>query len=120
MLAPVLPYLFGKDYVSLVSFVRALCWVVIPLAMWSVAVEALGASGHQPTRAAVMGLGSVIGAAVAACATWYAPPTGTFVSFYVIEIAMVAAAWGALLHVVNRDREEARKQGLSAGIAHGR
>nr|WP_043232128.1 lipopolysaccharide biosynthesis protein [Bosea sp. LC85] len=120
ILAPVLPYLFGRDYVSLVSFIRILCWVVIPLAMWSVAVEALGASGHQPIRAAVMGLGSIIGAAVAACATWYAPPTGTFVSFYVIEVAMVAAAWSALLHVVNRDREEARKQGLAAGIAHGR
>jgi len=120
ILAPILPFLFGKDYVSLVSFVRILCWVVIPLAIWSVAVEALGASGHQPTRAAVMGLGSVFGAALAAAATWYAPPTGTFVSFYVIEIVMVVAAWTALLRIVRRDRERAEEQQLETGMAHGR
>ncbi len=56
VLAPVLPYLFGKDYLSLVGFVRSLCWVVVPLAMWSVAVEALGASGAHAARATVMGL----------------------------------------------------------------
>ena len=120
VLAPILPFLFGKDYVSLVSFVRILCWVVIPLAIWSVAMEALGASGHQPTRAAVMGLGSVFGAALAAIATWYAPPACTFVSFYVIEIAMVVAAWSALLRIVRRDRERAQEQELEAGMAHGR
>ncbi|MFC5420416.1 lipopolysaccharide biosynthesis protein [Bosea eneae] len=120
VLAPILPFLFGRDYVSLVSFVRILCWAVIPLAIWAVAVEALGASGHHPTRAAVMGLGSVFGAVLAAAATWYAPPTGTFVSFYVIEIAMVAAAWTALTRIVRRDRERAVEQQPEAGMAHGR
>ena len=94
--------------------------MVVPLAIWSVAVEALGASGHQPTRAAVMGLGSVFGAALTAAATWYAPPTGTFLSFYVIEIAMVVAAWSALLRIVRRDRERSSEEGLEAGMAHGR
>ena len=120
VLAPILPLLFGQGYVSLVSFVRILCWAVIPLAIWAVAMEALGASGHQPTRAAVMGLGSVLGAALAAVATWYAPPAGTFVSFYVIEIAMVAASWTALMRIVRRDRERATEQEPEAGMAHGR
>ncbi len=120
VLAPILPLLFGQGYVSLVSFVRILCWAVIPLAIWAVAMEALGASGHQPTRAAVMGLGSVLGAALAAVATWYAPPAGTFVSFYVIEIAMVAASWTALMRIVRRDRERAIEQEPGAGMAHGR
>lgn len=120
VLAPILPLLFGQGYVSLVSFVRILCWAVIPLAIWAVAMEALGASGHQPTRAAVMGLGSVLGAALAAVATWYAPPAGTFVSFYVIEIAMVAASWTALTRIVRRDRERATEQEPGAGMAHGR
>ncbi len=120
VLAPILPFLFGQGYVSLVSFVRILCWAVIPLAIWAVAMEALGASGHQPTRAAVMGLGSVLGAALAAVATWYAPPAGTFVSFYVIEIAMVAASWAALTRIVRRDRERATEQEPGAGMAHGR
>lgn len=107
VLAPVLPWLFGRDYVSLVGFARILCWLVVPLAMWAVALEALGAAGHQAQRALVMGLGSLIGAAIAAAATWYAPPTGTFVSFYVIEFAMVIAAWTVLLKVVERDRAQA-------------
>lgn len=118
VLAPVLPLLFGRDFVSLVSFVRILCWVVVPLAIWSVAMEALGASGHQGVRATVMGLGSLLGAGLAALATWYAPPTGTFVSFYVIEIAMVLASWGALLRLVRRDRELAARPPRPAGLVH--
>lgn len=107
VLAPVLPYLFGEDYLSLVGFVRSLCWVVVPLAMWSVAVEALGASGAHAARATVMGLGSIAGAGLAAWASWYAPPTGTFLSFYAIEIAMVVASWSVFLHLVRRDRRQA-------------
>ncbi|HMO28118.1 lipopolysaccharide biosynthesis protein [Enterovirga sp.] len=120
MLAPVLPFLFGKGYVSLVLFLRILCWAVVPLAIWSVAMEALGASGHHPTRATVMGLGSLLGAALAAAATWYAPPTGTFVSFYVIEISMVIGSWSALLRIVRRDRRRAMEEQLAPGMAHGR
>lgn len=117
LLAPVLPYLFGDEYASLVGFVRILCWVVVPLAIWSVAVEALGASGYHAPRATVMGLGSIVGAGLAAWASWYAPPAGTFVSFYVIEIAMVLAAWGVFLHIVQRDRESAARRILVASEA---
>ena len=42
LLAPLLPYLFGHEYLTLVSFVRSLCWVVVPLGMWSIAVESAG------------------------------------------------------------------------------
>lgn len=103
LLAPILPLLFGRDYLSLVGFTRILCWVVVPMAIWAVALEALGASGQQAVRGLVLGLGSLIGAALAALGTWLAPPAGTFIAFYVIEIAMVAAAWGMLLRVVRRD-----------------
>ncbi|RIK85684.1 MAG: sugar transporter [Hyphomicrobiales bacterium] len=108
-LAPLLPWIFGRDYVSLVPFVRILCWVVVPLGIWAVAMEALGASGHQKQRAMVMGLGSLAGAALAAWATWYAPPTGTFVSFYVIELAMVLASWGMFARMVRLDRLRAAR-----------
>lgn len=107
ILAPVLPYLFGHDYTSLVPFVRILCWVVIPVGCWAIAVEALGAAGHQGARAMVMGLGSLLGAAVAAFGTWYAPPVGTFVSYYVIEIAMTIAAWAVYARVVAKSRRAA-------------
>jgi O-antigen/teichoic acid export membrane protein len=104
ILAPLLPYLFGAQYISLVSFVRILCWVVIPVGIYAIAVEALGAAGHQGARAAVLGAGSLIGAGLAAWATWYAPPTGTFISYYVIELLMAVAAWTVYLRYVEKDR----------------
>jgi O-antigen/teichoic acid export membrane protein len=103
VMAPVLPLLFGRDYLSLVGFARVLCWVVVPMAIWAVALEALGASGQQAARGLVLGLGSILGAALTAGATWLAPPTGTFVAFYVIEIAMAFAAWGTLLRMIRYD-----------------
>jgi len=114
ILAPVLPYLFGHDYTSLVPFVRDLCWVLIPVGCWAIAVEALGASGHQGARASVMGLGSLLGAGIAAWATWYAPPAGTFVSYYVIEWAMALAAWAVYFHVVARSRQTSLAMGAPA------
>lgn len=104
IIAPLLPYLFGHDYVSLVSFVRQLIWVVILLAIWSVAVEALGAAGNHAYRGTVMSLGSLFGCAITAWATWYAPPEGTIISFYVIEFAMIVASWLVLLHAVRKSR----------------
>ena len=102
--APILPYLFGHAYVSMVEFVRILCWVVVPLAMWAIAVEAMGAAGYHAVRATVMSVGSLIGAGVTAWATWYAPPTGTFVSFYVIELIMVLVSWTVLLKLARKSR----------------
>lgn len=115
VLSPLLPYLFGEEYVSLVSFVRILCWVVIPVAIWSVAMEALGASGYQAARATVMGLSSLLGAALVAWATWYAPPEGAFVSFYIIEIAMVIAGWTVFFKLLKRDRERTDDRPLDSG-----
>ncbi len=102
--APLLPYLFGHEYVTLVSLVQALCWVVVPIGIWSIAVEALGAAGYHAARAAVVGGGSLAGAALAAWATWYAAETGTILSFYLIEIGMVAVAWSVFYRHVERDR----------------
>ena len=115
ILAPVLPYLFGHEYTSLIAFVRNLCWVLTPVAGWAIAVEALGASGHQGARASVLGIGSFLGTLLAAWATWYAPPVGTFVSYYVIETAMAIAAWAVYLKVVRRDSE--RETMIAAGAA---
>jgi O-antigen/teichoic acid export membrane protein len=112
MLAPVLPYIFGAEYVSLVSFVRILCWIVVPFGIASVALEAIGASGYQAQRAMVRGFGSVAGAALTAWATWYSPPAGTFISFYIIEFMMVVASWRMFARLVRDDRAtSARRQG---------
>jgi O-antigen/teichoic acid export membrane protein len=105
--APVLPHLFGRDYVSMVAFVRILSWAVIIFAISSVVVQIIGASGRHGVRAAILGISSVIGAAVSAVATWYAPPTGTFVAYYVVEAATAVAAWLVLIRLM-RDKSPSR------------
>lgn len=99
-IAPLLPHLFGHDYVSMVSFVRILCWAVIPAAVTSIAVELIGASGRHGIRASILGISSVLGAAISAVATWHNPPAGTFVAYYVIEAATSIAAWAILIRLM--------------------
>jgi O-antigen/teichoic acid export membrane protein len=106
ILAPVLPYIFGP------AFVRILCWIVVPFGIASIALEAIGASGHQAQRAMVLGVGSILGAALSAWATWYSPPAGTFISFYVIEFVMLIASWRMFARLVRDDRAaSARRKG---------
>jgi O-antigen/teichoic acid export membrane protein len=100
VVAPYLPQLFGHDYVSMVSFVRILSWAVILFAIWSIAVEIIGAAGRHGVRASILGVISIVGSALSAWATWYAPPTGTFVAFYVMEAATVVVAWVVLLRLM--------------------
>lgn len=104
VMAPVLPYIFGHDYVSLVTFVRIMCWLVVLLGVRSVALEALGAAGYQAQRATVMGAGAIGGALLATWATWYSPPVGTLVAFYAIEFMMLAGSWMMFIRLVRRDR----------------
>jgi O-antigen/teichoic acid export membrane protein len=106
LLAPLLPILFGADYVSLVPFARILCWDVILVAIWSVALDALGASGNHATRTTILGAGSLLGAALVAFATWVAPPTGAFISFYVIDAGIAIAAWMVLVRMMRRSRRD--------------
>jgi len=109
ILAPLLPYLFGHAYVSLVPFVRIMCWLIVFVAIWSVAMDLLGASSHQGARAAIINTASVVGAGLVAFGTWYAPPAGTFVSLYVVEIGVTIATWALLLHMAKKSEAQAKR-----------
>lgn len=106
--APFLPILFGHEYVSLVSFCRILSGTVIFLAVWSVAIDALGAAGYHGPRATILNTGNALGAGLIAWATWIAPPQGTFISIYLIEIGIVIAAWLVLLRLARNSRAAAQ------------
>ena len=108
IMAPFLPYLFGHDYVSLVPFVRTMCWLIVFVAIWSVAMDLLGASSHQGARATIINTASILGAGLVALGTWFWPPTGTFISLYVVEIGVTIATWAMLLHMARRS--EAQEQ----------
>jgi O-antigen/teichoic acid export membrane protein len=97
LLAPVLPMLFGREYVSLAGFTRLLCWVVIPVAVYLIAFEALGASGRQAIRAKIWNIGNLVGSCLVAWGTWQFAVSGTIVSYYLVEAGMAFFAWRALL-----------------------
>lgn len=109
VLAPLLPHLFGHDYVSLVPFTRIICWLVIVMAIYGVALEALGASGLQQARAAVLNGASVLGGMLIAWATWSFGISGTFGAVYLTEIGTAIAAWLVLLHLARAGARLATK-----------
>jgi len=112
VLAPLLPWLFGDDYPSLITFTRVLCFVLIPMAIYASAMEALGAAGRQGTRAAIFNTANFFGAGLVALMTWQGGINGTFASYYIVEIAIAIANWAALVHyarqsVASRDVDAA-------------
>lgn len=109
ILAPLLPFLFGHDYVSLVPFTRVICWLIIVMAIYAVALEALGASGLQQARATVLNGASLVGGALIAWATWQFGISGTFGAVYVTEIGTAVAAWLVLLHLARTGARLAAK-----------
>lgn len=113
IIAPFLPILFGREYVSLVSFCRILSGTVVFLTIWSVAIDALGAAGYHGPRAAILNTANAVGAGLIAWATWVAPPLGTFVSIYVIEIAIMIAAWLVLLRLARNSRVAAQERSFT-------
>ena len=107
ILSPFLPILFGEEYVSLPWITQAICWIVIPMGIYSTALEALGAAGLQGARATIWNTGNLLGTAIVGLATWLAGITGTLASYYLVEIAIAIAAWWVLLHYVGQHRARA-------------
>lgn len=107
VLAPFLPLVFGAEYVSLVWLTRALCWIVILMAIYAVSLEALGAAGLQGARAAIWNTGNILGAGLMALATWRWGIDGTLASYFAVEIGIAIAAWIVLVRQIKHHREAA-------------
>lgn len=105
LLAPLMPILFGDEYRSMVGFTQILCWVVIPTAISSVALEAFGAAGRQDVRAAIYNSANLVAALTGAAGAYLAGVTGAFVSLYGIEIAVAVVACAVLWRFVELDRD---------------
>ncbi|WP_315855143.1 hypothetical protein [Chenggangzhangella methanolivorans] len=118
-MAPLLPYLFGHEYVSLVPFVRTMCWLIVFVAIWSVAMDLLGASSHQGARALIVNTASILGAGLVAFGTWWWPPTGTFISLYVTEIGVTIATWAMLMHMARKSEAAAKAKEQAKDEAEG-
>jgi O-antigen/teichoic acid export membrane protein len=97
--APLLPLLFGHEYVSMPTFVRILAFVIVFMGIYATALEALGSSGHQLQRAVVLNTTMIIGGVTVAFATWAFGINGTFVASYAVELGTAAFAWFMLLRL---------------------
>jgi O-antigen/teichoic acid export membrane protein len=105
LLAPLMPVLFGHEYRSMVGFTQILCWVVIPVSVSSVALEAFGAAGRQDVRAIVYNSANIGAAIVMAIACSLAGVEGAFASSYAMEILTAIAACLILWRFVQTDRD---------------
>src|SRR5690606_17099579 len=91
-------------YRSMVGFTQILCWVLIPTAISSVALESFGAAGRQDVRAAIYNSANLIAAATGAIGAYLAGVSGAFFSLYAIEIAVALVACAVLWSFVQADR----------------
>jgi O-antigen/teichoic acid export membrane protein len=105
LLAPLMPVLFGEEYRSMVGFTQIMCWVVIPTAISSVALEAFGAAGRQDVRAIIYNGANLLAALTGALGAYLAGASGAFASLYGIEIAVAIIACGVLWRFVEADRD---------------
>lgn len=102
--APLMPLLFGDEYSSLVAFTQIMCWVLIPVAFSSVALDAFGAAGRQDVRALIYNGENIIAALLGAAAAYVAGAYGAFASLYAVEITVAVIACLVLWRFVEADR----------------
>lgn len=100
--APSLVLLFGHDYDRLTGFVRGLSGVIVFVAIWSVAIDLLGASGRQDLRALILNGLNLAGSAMIAGATVLDAPTGTILALYGVEFSIAVVSWLVLLRLTGR------------------
>jgi O-antigen/teichoic acid export membrane protein len=103
-LAPLMPVLFGPEYISMVGFTQTLSFVVIPIAVSSIALEAFGAAGRQDVRALIYNGANITAAIVVAGAAWLAGVEGVFAATYVLETLVALTACLVLWRFAEADR----------------
>ncbi len=103
-LAPLMPVLFGPEYTSMVGFTQTLSFVVIPIAIAAIALEAFGAAGRQDVRALIYNGANIVAAVAVAGAAWLAGVGGVFAATYVLETLVAIIACLVLWRFVEADR----------------
>ena len=110
--ASFMPLIFGPEYVSLPQFLRIMAWLIVFIAIWSIAVDLLGAAGQHSSRAWVLNLSNGVGAVLIGLAAWAWPPYGIFIAGYAIELSIVLAAW--IVVKIHVSRSFAKGQEINA------
>lgn len=102
LIAPLMPWLFGRDFGGMVGDLRAMAFVLVFVVIHDIPAEVLGATARHGIRAALYNVGNLIGAAASAALTYLYLLPGTFLALYLTEAALAAAFWTVLVVMIRR------------------
>jgi O-antigen/teichoic acid export membrane protein len=108
LVAPLLPWLFGRDFGAAVDMVRILCGTLVFVAVQFIAFDALNAADHHRTRLIAGGGASIAGAALIFGLTQLYGLSGTYVAAYLSEALIAAALWVSLKRLGHHARSSGR------------
>lgn len=118
IVAPLGPMLFGAQFESMVGYLHAMCWLLIPSAFTGTGAEVLGSSAQHGIRAAIY-YGTVAGVAFIGVLTYFFAVKGTIFAVYGVEIMLAAAFWFAIWWLVRKVPQPAADRPELAGEANG-
>jgi O-antigen/teichoic acid export membrane protein len=102
VVAPSLPWLFGKDFGNSIHYLIVMSWIPVLVAIHNIAYDAMGAAEKHSIRALSYNTTGIIGVALIAGLTYYYGVNGTFVGLYISYAATCAVTWLCLILVVRR------------------
>jgi O-antigen/teichoic acid export membrane protein len=105
ILAPLLPWLFGKGFEDAIWILKALCWTLILTAVQFVAFDAINAADHHRVRLIVSTVVGILGTALIVGLSFAFAITGTFIAVYLTELSTAAALWITLKLLSDRQRK---------------
>jgi O-antigen/teichoic acid export membrane protein len=86
--APLLPFVVGAQYATAVPMVRALCWILVPVALANLAADTLNASENHALRLLSTSVAAVLGSVlIFECALTYGVG-GAVLGVYVTELGV--------------------------------
>ena len=94
--APVLPWVFGKDFGQAVFILKVLIWTLIFVVLLNVAFDALNAADRHRSRFVAGTAAGLLGIGLIAGLTYGYGMAGTFVASYLSDGIMVLALWVTL------------------------
>ena len=110
VLAPLLPWVFGKDFDDAIWILKVLCWTLILTAVQFIAFDAINAADQHRIRLVVGTVVGIAGAALIVGFSFAFGTTGTFIAVYLTELSVAAALWATLKLLSDRQRRLAAKE----------
>lgn len=104
VIAPFLPWLFGKEFVESIHYLMVLCWLPILVAIHNIAYDALGAAEKHGIRALFYNTTGIIGIGLIAGLTYLYGVNGAFAGIFIAYAFLCVAMWLCLIVLGQREK----------------